>query len=337
MRPLFHPFLVNGAAGDPCVYVEVLFERRALMFDVGEISPLSGRKLLRISDIFISHTHMDHFIGLDHLVRVCLGRQTGVRLFGPPGLIGQVEHKLQAYTWNLVENYTADFTVSVTEIDEAYGARSARFRCRTGFAREREQPFEVRNGVLLKEALFTVRCAVLDHRIPCLAYCLDEHRHVNIWKNRLAEQGLALGRWLRELKQAVLRGDRDDTPIPVAWRDGAGAGPAHLPLGELKAGILRIEPGQKIGYVVDAVYHEDNARRIVQLVEGADLLFIETPFLDADADQAAAKFHLTARQAGMLARRARVKRIVPMHYSARYGHDTDGLARESQEAFVRGQ
>lgn len=337
MRPLFHPFLVNGTTGDPCVYVEVLFERRALMFDIGEIAPLSGRKILRVSDIFISHTHMDHFIGMDHLVRVCLGRQTGVRLYGPQGLIGQVAHKLQAYTWNLVENYTTDFTVSVTEIDGSYRARSARFRSRTGFAGEDGQRVALQDGIVLHEPQFTVRCAVLDHKIPCLAYRLDEHFHVNIWKNRLDEQGLALGPWLRGLKQAVLRGDPDDTPIRVVRRQGMAAGDGYVPLGELKARILRIAPGQKIGYVVDVVYHEDNARRIVELVNGADLLFIETPFLDADREHAAAKYHLTARQAGLVARRAGVKRLVPMHYSARYGDGFDALEREAREAFAEGR
>jgi hypothetical protein len=28
-----------------------------------------------------------------------------------PGLLAQVEHKLRAYTWNLVHNYLSDFTL----------------------------------------------------------------------------------------------------------------------------------------------------------------------------------------------------------------------------------
>ena len=75
----------------------------------GDGSRLPTRKLLRISDVFVSHTHMDHFAGFDHLLRVCLGLDTGVRMYGPPHFIEQVGHKLHAYTWNLVENYASGF------------------------------------------------------------------------------------------------------------------------------------------------------------------------------------------------------------------------------------
>ena len=34
MRPIFHPSLVNGRCGDPTVYVETLFEKHSLLFDV---------------------------------------------------------------------------------------------------------------------------------------------------------------------------------------------------------------------------------------------------------------------------------------------------------------
>ena len=49
---------------------------------------------------------MDHFIGFDApLLRVALGRGKTLRLYGPPGLIANVEGKLHGYTWNLVDGY----------------------------------------------------------------------------------------------------------------------------------------------------------------------------------------------------------------------------------------
>jgi ribonuclease Z len=98
MRPIFQSELVNRPFGDPGVYLDLKFERRALLFDIGDIAALPTRKLLRISDVFVSHTHMDHFSGFDHLLRVCLGRDTGVRIYGPAPFVERVEHKLAAYT-----------------------------------------------------------------------------------------------------------------------------------------------------------------------------------------------------------------------------------------------
>src|SRR3954470_6810932 len=120
MKPTFHATLVNGVWGDPGVLLDLKFQRRAVLFDIGDVTSLSTRVLLRVSDVFVSHTHMDHFAGFDHLLRVCLGRDTGVRMYGPPHFIEQVGHKLAAYTWNLVKNYATDFAVQVHELQGDY-------------------------------------------------------------------------------------------------------------------------------------------------------------------------------------------------------------------------
>lgn len=332
MKPSFHPQLVNGVDGDPALYIEFMFEARAVLFDLGDLTRLPSRKLLRISDVFVSHTHMDHFVGFDRLLRVMVGRDKQLRLYGPPGIIEQTAHKLGAYTWNLVKNYEADFTILVTEVHAGDGTQRARFRCRSGFAREYLDAIDIDAGLLLDEGNLRVRCAVLDHKIPCLAFALEEQRHINIWKDRLAQRGLSTGPWLRQLKQAILRDAPDHTPVAAPSADGVQT----LTLGELKAEILRIVPGQKIGYVVDTLYNEDNARRIVALVGGAEQLFIEAPFLQREAERATARYHLTARQAGELARRAGVKRCLPFHFSPRHAGEEQALLDEALAAFNGG-
>jgi len=333
MKPSYHPQLINGRWGDPALYIEFMFERRALLFDLGELNALPNRKILRISDIFISHTHMDHFIGFDHLLRILVGRDKRLALYGPPGLIDQVAHKLAAYTWNLVENYQADFTLSVTELQPAGGAWRARFSCRNGFRREEHEKIDVRDGILLDEPTLQVSCAILDHKIPCLAFALQERFHVNVWKNRLQARGLPTGPWLQSLKQAVLRGEPDQTPIAIPGQDAMSPDQGLNSLGELKNDILRIVPGQKIAYVVDTLYNGANARRIIALAQDADQLFIEAPFLQRDAAHAAARYHLTAHQAGTLARQAAVKSCTPFHFSARYNGQDEDLLAEALSAF----
>jgi len=333
MRPLFHPALVNDPYGDPGVYVDCLFEKRALLFDLGDIHHLAPRKILRISDVFISHTHMDHFMGFDWLLRICLGRRGTMRLYGPPGFLAQVEHRLAAYTWNLVENYDTDFAFEVTEVRPYGHARSATFRCQSAFRREGETDLVLSQGVLLDEPSFLIRGVFLDHKTPCLAFALEEKQHLNIWKNRLDEMGLPTGPWLQDLKRAVREGAPDATPIRIGWHDRHGAHERLLPLGELRGKVLRAVDGQKIAYVTDAVFHEENALRIAGLAKDADVLFIETPFLAQDTERAASRYHLTAQQAGMLARRAGAKSVVPFHFSPRYDDRGEALRREMAQAF----
>lgn len=337
MKPLFHPQLVNGPFGDPGVYIEYLFEKRALLFDLGELQALAPRKILRIGHVFVSHTHMDHFMGFDHLLRVSLGREKGLTFFGPPDFLAQVEHKLAAYTWNLVQNYPTDFTLDVVEIHPDGAARKARFRCQGGFRREAEEALFIVDGVLLDEDTFRIRCVFLDHKIPCLAFALEEKTHINVWKNRLKEMGLPVGPWLRELKQAVLRGAGEDTPFRIWWRDQGAVHEKFLPLGALKSDLLHIVPGQKISYVTDAVFSEENAQKIIGLAKDSNLLFIESAFLQEDARHATEKHHLTAWQAGLLARNAGAKRVIAFHFSPKYAGQEERLRQELEEALTGGR
>jgi ribonuclease Z len=319
MRPSFQAELVNRTFGDPGVYIDLKFARRAILFDIGDITALPTRKLLRVSDVFVSHTHMDHFAGFDHLLRVCLGRGTAVSLYGPSRFIGQLEHKLAAYTWNLVENYQTDFVIVAHEMDAQGRLQRARFRSRQRFEREAMPDAVAHQGVLLEDPLFRVRTLSLEHHdIVSLAFSFEESVHINVWKSRLDELRLPTGPWLTELKQQVRAGAPDHTPIRVHWRMRDGSHEETLALGELKRKVLEFVPGQRVCYVTDVAGNERNRSALTEFVRDADLLFIEAVFLDEDREQAERKAHLTARDAGAISRSAEVKAAVPFHFSPRY-------------------
>jgi ribonuclease Z len=334
MRPIFHAGLVNGVWGDPGVCIDLKFQRRALLFDIGDVTALSTRVLLRVSDVFVSHTHMDHFAGFDHLLRVCLGRDTGVRMYGPPHFISQVEHKLAAYTWNLVQNYAADFVIEAGELHADGRVRRARFRSREQFRREPMDDSFAADGVLLEGEQFRVRTIALEHHdIVSLAFSFEESTHINVWKNRLEERGLPTGPWLTQLKKQVRAGEPDETPVRVRWRTRDGSREQTFALGELKRDVLQFVPGQKVCYVTDVSGEAPNRARITEFVRHADLLFIEAVFLDADREMAARKAHLTTTQAGEIARLAEVKEAQPFHFSARYRGHEDGHHTEFWRAW----
>ncbi|MBI5582896.1 MAG: ribonuclease Z [Deltaproteobacteria bacterium] len=333
MNPLFHPHLINGPGGDPVVYIEFKFERRAILFDLGDLQSLTPRKLLKVSHVFVSHTHMDHFIGFDTLLRVSLGREKKLFFYGPPGFIRQIESKLNGYSWNLVENYQNALEIIAVEI-RSDQMREVSFPVQASFRRRPEETVRPFNGRLLEEESFGIQAAFLDHKIPCLAFALEEARHLNILRTGLEALELPKGLWLKALKEAVWREEGDDFPIRVWTRDPARFPERFFPLGFLKKHLVKITPGQKITFAVDTILNDDTERILMDLARASDLFFCEAAFLDADRERAREKYHLTAGQAGRLARQAGVKRLVPIHFSPKYAADPSLLEREAQEAFA---
>jgi ribonuclease Z len=335
MRPSVHTQLVNGPFGDPALLVDFKFERRALLFDLGDVSALSTRQLLRVSDAFVTHAHMDHFAGFDHLLRVCLGRDTGITLYGPPGFVAQVGHKLAAYTWNVIENYETEFVVIAHEVHPDWRLEGARYSSRTRFAAEPLAARTLEPGLLVEEPGFRIHVAFLDHNTPCLAFLFEESVHINVLKSELEAMGLPTGPWLTELRRKVREGAPADTPVTIRWRDRGGQRERVLDLGELRRRVLQLVPGQRIAYATDLAMTDDNAERLATLARGADLLYIEAAFLEADAEHARRKSHLTARFAGTVAARAGVREAVPFHFSTRYLGEGESLEREFETASRR--
>ena len=333
MHALFKPWLVNDAFGDPGLYVDFCDERRALLFDLGDIARLLPRQLMRLSHVFVTHTHMDHFSGFDHLLRVMLGRKAGIVMFGGPNFLAQIEHKLSAYTWNVVHRYEVELVIDAREMGVDGGRQRALFSSRRRFAREASLSFERSDDVVHNEATFRVRGRFVDHDIPCVAYVIEEKARVNVAKDRLAALGVSTGAWLRELKHAVLTGAPDEAPIQVRWRDRDGEHAMTRQVGELRHLILDIVPGQRVGYVTDLRYTEPNVETLSQLMRDVDLLFIESVFLDEDKAHGLRKNHLTARQAGLIARRIGARAVVPFHFSPRYEGRSAALIAEVQAAW----
>jgi len=299
--------------------MRMLWEGRALMFDLGHTNSLSSRDILKITDIFVSHTHVDHFIGFDNILRISLKKEGPLRLYGPEGFIDHVEGKLRGYTWNLTEDYP--LVIDVYEVTEGE-VKQAVFKAGNRFRRENLDT-RPSNGVLLQDSFCKVSVRILDHQIPCLAFSLEEECHININKAMLTSMGLPVGPWLSELKEAI-RGNKFDTVITVEGRD--------LSFSDLRE-VVDISHGQKFSYVVDALGSEENIKKITELVKGSDVLYIEAFFMDKEKARAVERYHLTAKEAGGIARAATVGRMEILHFSPRYSDDPEALFREAEDEF----
>jgi len=91
--------------------------------------------------------------------------------------------------------------------------------------------------------------------------------------------------------------------------------------------------GQRIAYLTDLRGTPENVAKAIDLAREADLLVCEAAFLHEDESLARERSHLTARQAGEIARAAGAARLAPFHVSPRYLGREKEILDEAADAF----
>ncbi|MEM7247151.1 MAG: ribonuclease Z [Acidobacteriota bacterium] len=317
----FEVELPNGSDGDALVHLRFLHEGRSLLFDVGDVSRMALTDLLRVEHLFISHCHVDHFIGFDALIRPRVCREDLLTVHGPPGMIDRVGGRLSGYTWNLTDGNA--MVIEVREVNER-AVGQARFSSGEAFVRD-DQPTLMRPNPVFADDSFTVETVALDHGIVSQAWAIQMRPRVQVQVGKVQAAGLAPGPWLARLKEAVRDAAAWDEEIELP-NGGMRA------VGELSDEFLEVRPGERFVYVTDAAFSPSNQENIVALAEGADLFACESPFLESEIEKAKRSCHLTARQAGELAGRAGVKRLLLFHVSPRYSDFEGHLAEAGEES-----
>lgn len=88
------------------------------------------------------------------------------------------------------------------------------------------------------------------------------------------------------------------------------------------------ESPKRFAYCSDTAYSE----KIIPFIEGVDCLFHEATFMEDEIIRAKQTQHCTARQAGEIALKAKVKKLIIGHYSARYIHQNE-ILEEAKAVF----
>jgi ribonuclease BN (tRNA processing enzyme) len=308
--------LLNGVFGDPLLHLRLRNQRRSLLFDLGEGSRLPARVAHQVTDVFITHAHVDHIAGFLWLLRSRIGDYPPCRLYGPPGLAGHITGLTRGILWDRLQDDGPVF-----EVHEYDGERTRRFRVRSGQpAPEALRDSGLAAGTLLAEADFRLRATVLSHRSPVLAFAFEPAPTINIRKDALRTRRLKPGPWLAELKRHV--------------RSGGDAAVLELPDGNretiatLIAELVVVSPAKKLVYATDFADTADNRERLVRLARGAHTLFCEATFRCRDVERAVRTAHLTTRACAEIAELAGAARLVPFHFSRRYEDDPAAVYRE---------
>jgi ribonuclease Z len=164
--------------------------------------------------------------------------------------------------------------------------------------------------LLFEDEKVEVRTVVLNHRIPCCGFIFREKALTgNISKEVIQKYKLSIEEILY-LKQGSDLTLENGTIVPNE---------------EI---ISNKTLPRSYAYCSDTIYDE----RLIPLIKDVDLLYHEATFLHEMLERAKQTHHTTALQAGMIAQKANVKKLMIGHYSARY-KDIEPLVMEARTVF----
>jgi ribonuclease Z len=306
---------------DVCLQLQIDNHIYNYLCDCGFASDLSVKDCRDLGALFVSHTHIDHFINFDHIMRHQLAIGRCIVVCGPAGLAQNVQHKLLSFNWNLLQFDEMAVSYEVREV-HADGTIK-RFLLVTPTWLLAPLPDLTGPEVYLND-VFAVTATILDHGIDCIAYRFDCHPKLRI---QTQDCPYPSGKWMAELKAAYQAQD-DARLIMVDAANTVTAASLYQ--------YLVVEKGFSLAYVMDYAAHEDNFARIKTLCAGVDEAYIEAYYSIEDQEMADRNKHGMAAVSGRLLREAGVKKAVPIHFSRRYQDEAgqEKLLEEFRAAFA---
>ncbi len=168
--------------------------------ECGDASNLTVKELQNCRAIFISHTHIDHFVNFDSVLRHQIGIKRRIIICGPKGIASQVQSRISSYTWNLIEKgaiiyeireYVSEGRIIIYEIEPPLW--------------ELKKIRAIEGTVIYEDKSFKVSSVLLDHKVPTLAYKFKAEDTVKI---DIGASGFKGGKWVKELKKAFEKGEK---------------------------------------------------------------------------------------------------------------------------------
>ena len=235
----------------------------------------------KISHIFISHLHGDHYFGLIGLLNSLslLSHQQELHVFGPSPLREIIELQLK---------------VADTKI------------CYPLFIHHITEP-----ATLLDNDKLTVKCFRTNHRIECYGFVFTEKKRLRKLNADKAKEFEIPSSFYERLKDGEDYTGKDGTIIKNELVTKAAT------------------PGKKYAFCADTKYDES----IIPHIQGADMIYHETTYLDNLRERAEARFHSTTKQAAAMAQKAAVKKLLIGHFSSKYDA-LEEFEAEAREVFL---
>ena len=168
---------------------------------------------------------------------------------------------------------------------------------------------EVGDGKFFENKHYSLEALSLDHSTPTLAFSFIEKDKIKINMDYLRNKGLHSGPSIKNLQEGK---DLIHEGKKIRVKDAT-----------------TIVKGKKIVLVTDTAY----CANAVKISKNADILFSEATFLNELKDKAKDYKHMTAKEAGTLAKKAKVSKLILIHFSQRY-KNVKGHVDEAKTVFA---
>lgn len=314
--------LVNGSTGDPVLLMDYPDRDDALLLDAGDNSPLTLKQLADLRAVFITHHHVDHFIGLDRIVRANIDADKTVSIIGPTGTIQKVYDRIRSYEYQFFPFQKIVLHVSDVTADTIC---SARLDCGRRFPPPEVQKTP-RNGLAIFETeTLSVDACEADHTVPCLSYAVAEKPGYYLDPQALAGGCLKPGPWIGE----VLTHLRSEQPQEPSLKIDGGL----YMIKDLAARYFKLSTGARLAFITDTLMSPAARPRLLKLARGATRLYCDSFYLDTQKSSAEKHRHTTARQAAEFAAEAGVEELILIHFAGRYVGRYDRLVDEARSIF----
>ena len=167
---------------------------------------------------------------------------------------------------------------------------------------------EVKNGTFFENRDFLLKSIELNHAVPCVGYSFIEEDKRNINKKYLKKFNLKNNPIIARLKEGK----------DITWNRK-----------KIKSkNSVVFSKGKKISFILDTGL----TNNIIKLARDSDILICEST-LSHELEKKAEEYrHLTAKQAGMIAKKSRSKELILTHFSQRY-KDVNVLLKEAKSVF----
>lgn len=167
---------------------------------------------------------------------------------------------------------------------------------------------EVKSGIVFSNKDFRIEAARLEHSVACFGYSIVENDRVHIKTDVTRKLGIPDGPLLGKLQEGK----------SITWK-GRSISPDET---------TYVTKGKKLTVIADTAL----CKSCIELADGADLLVCESTYDNRLEDKAEQYRHLTAGQAGLIANKAGVKKLVLTHFSQRY-KNTQQIEEDARTVF----